>query len=193
MKGSKIAHSITKPCGLCITHLMPKYFEVDICKSSYAVYCSAENIDTLSTEGFLFLERKSLLQQVAHNEVSALVRLTFYENLLIGQETSVCFLHEWVSLLSRLNLEKIYRPFPWTNKTVRNNEVSIKADAHKVGCDCTLIFNCFFFYYYFICYSKVQQLQLLSQSIHAQTDYTPKHTCNSTVITQRCLLLYYNC
>ena len=38
--------------------------------------------------------------------------------------------------------------------------------------------------FYFICYSKVQQLQLLSQSIHAQTDYTPKHTCNSTITTQ---------
>ena len=25
---------------------------------------------------------------------------------------------------------------------------------------------------------------LLSQSIHAQTDYTPKHTCNSTITTQ---------
>ena len=35
--------------------------------------------------------------------------------------------------------------------------------------------------FYFICYSKVQQLQLLSQSIHAQTYYTPKHTCNSTI------------
>ena len=137
----------------------------------------------LLTEGFLLLERKSLLQQVARNEVSALVRLTFSENLLIGQETSVCFPHEWVSLLSRLNLEKIYRPFPGTNKTVRNNEVSIKAGAHKVGFNCTLIlFFCFF--YYFICYSKVQQLQLLSQSIHAQTDYTPKHTCNSTITTQ---------
>ena len=45
----------------------------------------------------------------------------------------------------------------------------------------------FFFIFYFICYSKVQQLQqlqLLSQSIHAQTDYTPKHTCNSTITTQ---------
>ena len=40
------------------------------------------------------------------------------------------------------------------------------------------------FYQNFICYSKVQQLQLLSQSIHAQTDYTPKHTCNSTITTQ---------
>ena len=41
-----------------------------------------------------------------------------------------------------------------------------------------------FVFHYFICYSKVQQLQLLSQSIHAQTDYTPKHTCNSTITTQ---------
>ena len=172
MKGSKIAHSITKPCGLCITHLMPKYFEVDICKSSYAVYCSTENIDTLSTEGFLFLERKSLLQEVAHNEVSALVRLTFYENLLIGQETSVCFLHEWVSLLSRLNLEKIYRPFPGTNKTVRNNEVSIKADAHKVGCDCTLIFNCFFLLLF----------HLLFQSTTITIIIT-KHTCTNRLHT----------
>ena len=45
----------------------------------------------------------------------------------------------------------------------------------------------------FICYSKVQQLQLLSQSIHAQTDYTPKHTCNSTITLKVCLLLYYKC
>ena len=41
-----------------------------------------------------------------------------------------------------------------------------------------------FVFHYFICYSKVQQLQLLSQSIHAQTDYTLKHTCNSTITTQ---------
>ena len=52
-----------------------------------------------------------------------IMRLTFYQNLLSGQETSVCFPHEWVSLLSRLNFEKIYRPFPATNKTV-----------HKSGC-----------------------------------------------------------
>ena len=84
----------------------------------------------LLTEGFLLLERKSLLQQVARNEVTALVRLTFSENLLIGQETSVCFPHEWVSLLSRLNLEKIYRPFPGTNITVRD----IKRGVHKSGC-----------------------------------------------------------
>ena len=42
----------------------------------------------------------------------------------------------------------------------------------------------FIFYFYLICYSTVQQLQLLSQSIDAQTDYTPKHTCNSTTTTR---------
>ena len=115
---------------------------------------------------------KSLLQQVAHNEVSALVRLTFYENLLIGQETSVCFLHEWVSLLSRLNLEKIYRPFPWTNKTVRNNEVSIKADAHKVGCDCTLFLIVFFLLLF----------HLLFQSTTITIIIT-KHTCTNRLHT----------
>lgn len=36
-------------------------------------------------------ERKGLLLKYsADNEVSALVRLAFYENLLIGQEISVC-------------------------------------------------------------------------------------------------------
>ena len=55
----------------------------------------------------------------------------------------------------------------------------------------------FFFYFilfYFICYSKVrqlQQLQLLSQSIHAQTYYTPKHTCNSTITTQGNAYCYF--
>ena len=41
------------------------------------------------------------------------------------------FPHEWVSLLSRLNLEKIYRPFPGTNKTVRSNEVSVLVGVHN--------------------------------------------------------------
>ena len=51
-----------------------------------------------------------------------------------------------------------------------------------------------FFFFYFICYSKVQQLQqlqLLSQSIHAQTYYTPKHTCNSTITTQGNAYCYF--
>ena len=37
-------------------------------------------------------------------------------------------------------------------------------------------------FFNFICYSKAQQLQLLSQSIHAQR--TKKHTYNSTITTQ---------
>ena len=52
----------------------------------------------------------------------------------------------------------------------------------------------FFLFFYFICYSKVQQLQqlqLLSQSIHAQTYYTPKHTCNSTITTQGNAYCYF--
>ena len=42
----------------------------------------------VSIEGFVPSKRKGLLQQVAHYEVYALARLTFDENLLIGQETS---------------------------------------------------------------------------------------------------------
>ena len=52
----------------------------------------------------------------------------------------------------------------------------------------------FFLTFYFIFYSKVQQLQqlqLLSQSIHAQTYYTPKHTCNSTITTQGNAYCYF--
>ena len=52
-----------------------------------------------------------------------------------------------------------------------------------------------FIYFYFICYSKVQPtlILLLSQSIQAQTDYTPKHTCNSTITSKLYLLLFYKC
>ena len=76
------------------------------------MYCSAENIDMLSTEGFLLLERKSLLQQVAHNEVSALVTLTFYENLLIGQETSVWF-SAWMGVfIKQVEFRENLQAFP---------------------------------------------------------------------------------
>ena len=43
----------------------------------------------LSTEGFFPSKRKGLLQDTVDNEVSALARFAFYENLLIGQEISV--------------------------------------------------------------------------------------------------------
>ena len=48
-----------------------------------------------------------------------------HENLLIGRETSVRCTHKLVSVLSGLNLEKMYGLFPGTNKTVLNNEVSV--------------------------------------------------------------------
>ena len=58
------------------------------------MYCSAGTIDKLSIEGFFLLsERKGLLQHTDVVEVSALARLTFYENLLIGKEKSVRCTH----------------------------------------------------------------------------------------------------
>ena len=47
-------------------------------------------------------KRNGLLQQVALNEVYALARLTFYEDLLIGQETSARCPHQRVSVSSKL-------------------------------------------------------------------------------------------
>ena len=47
----------------------------------------------LSTKGILSSKRKGLLHDTVDNEVSALARFAFYENLLIGQEISVRCLH----------------------------------------------------------------------------------------------------
>ena len=55
---------------------------IDIYNSSYAVYCSAGNINKPSMRG------ERLLQHIVDNEVPLLARSTFYESLLIGQETS---------------------------------------------------------------------------------------------------------
>ena len=55
----------------------------------------------------------------------------------------------------------------------------------------SLSFLFYFILFYFICYSKVQQLQqlqLLSQSIHAQTYYTPKHTKSIMVFLEWSIL-----
>ena len=56
---------------------------------AYLVNCSAGNIDVQLTEGFLPSKRKNLLQHTVDNEVSALARLAFYENLFIGQRKGV--------------------------------------------------------------------------------------------------------
>ena len=49
----------------------------------------------LSTVGFLPSKRNGLLQDTVGNEVPKLARLAFYmyENLLTGQEISVCSSH----------------------------------------------------------------------------------------------------
>ena len=62
----------------------------------------------LSTEDF-FLSSRRLLQHKVTTKVSASARLTFYmyENLFLGQETSVCCPHKWVSILNGFNLEKM--------------------------------------------------------------------------------------
>ena len=49
-------------------------------------------MDMLSTEVFFYLTTKPL-QHTDDDEVSTLAGLTFYKNLLIGQETSVHCLH----------------------------------------------------------------------------------------------------
>ena len=60
----------------------------------------------LSTKGFSFQKKMSLLQHAVDNELPASARLPFYESLLIGQETSVRFSYYCVSVSSGLNLER---------------------------------------------------------------------------------------
>ena len=63
----------------------------------------------LLSEGFVLPSKgKGLLQHT----VSALARLTFYENLSIGQGTSIRYPRQRVSVLSGLNFEKNVRAFP---------------------------------------------------------------------------------
>ena len=92
--------------------------EVDMHELSYLVYYSAGKTDTCSQLKvfFSFSKRKGLLQYIVENEVSVLATLAFYENVLIGQETTV--------RIKGVEFRKNVRAFPaGTNKTVRNNEV----------------------------------------------------------------------
>ena len=54
-------------------------------------YCNFESKQT--NLGDAQIKRKALLMHANENEVHALARLTFYENLLVGQESSVCCPH----------------------------------------------------------------------------------------------------
>ena len=54
------------------------------------MYCGAGHIDMLSNEGFFTFKNERFISQITDgSEVSALARLTFDENLLIGGERSV--------------------------------------------------------------------------------------------------------
>ena len=79
--------------------------------SSYPGYCSARNIEMLSTEGFYFQKKKGLLQHAVDNEVAASARLPVHGSLSIGQETSVRFSYYCVFVSSGLNLKK--KALPW--------------------------------------------------------------------------------
>ena len=73
---------------LCIIRLMLKQSEIDVYKSSNLVFCSTGNIDTLSTGGLFYLQKGKVasLEHTVDNKVTALARLTFYENLLVGRK-----------------------------------------------------------------------------------------------------------
>ena len=78
------------------------------------MYCSAGNIDILSTEGFVFYicEGKPCYSTGFDNEVSASTRLTFHENLLIGQERE-CRLSVLTGVrIKRIQFRENVRAFP---------------------------------------------------------------------------------
>ena len=98
---------------------------MEIYKSSYPVYGSAGNIDMLSTEGFFLpSKRKGLLQHEVDNEVSALARLAFCENSLIGQLRDKCPL----SALTGVRIKRVEQ-FRARNVGIRNNEVSVLSEC----------------------------------------------------------------
>ena len=59
---------------------------------------------------FTFKNERFITQITNGSEVSALARLTLDENLLTGEERSDRCPHYRVSVLSGLNLEKMYGP-----------------------------------------------------------------------------------
>ena len=76
-----------------------------ICPIQCTVALGAWSLHQLKV--FLPLKKKRLLEHTIGSKVSALARLTLGENLFNSQEKSVRCLHQWVSILSGLNLEKI--------------------------------------------------------------------------------------
>ena len=70
--------------------VMPKKSEIDFYNSFSPVYYIALGTSTCcQLKVFLPSKRKGFLQQTVDDELSALARVAFYENLLIWRETSV--------------------------------------------------------------------------------------------------------
>ena len=70
--------------------VMPKKSEIDFYNSFSPVYYIALGTSTcFQLKVFLPSKRKGFLQQTVDDELSALARVAFYENLLIWRETSV--------------------------------------------------------------------------------------------------------
>ena len=62
-----------------------------------SILSSALSCSTVARRFFLTsCKTKGSLQQTVENDLPALVKLTFYENLLIGLETGVHCPHKWV-------------------------------------------------------------------------------------------------
>jgi len=87
-------------------------------------FLSAGNIDVLSTEGFVYLQKVKVCYDTVDNEVSALARLTFYENPCSLGKKQVFVVRINRSVLGGLSLGKMYGVSPGTKKAVRKNEVS---------------------------------------------------------------------
>ena len=82
---------------------------------------------------FFPLERKGLLEHTVNNEVSTLVRLTFQENPLIGQETSVRL--KWVEYRENV------RAFLRDKGNCSFNKVSVLSRCLKSGARLYLLLN----------------------------------------------------
>ena len=95
-------------------------------KSSNLVFCSTGNIDTLSTGGLFYLQKGKVapLEHTVDNKVTALARLTFYENLLVGQKK--CSLSVLTNVRPGFILRKC-KGFlsPGAKQIVRNNDVFV--------------------------------------------------------------------
>ena len=92
-------------------------------------------------KAFLFLQKKGLLQHPVDNKVSALARLTLYENLFIGagQEKSVRCPQLTGVRIKRVEFRDNDRGFPQGQRKLSViTKCPYKAGIRKAGFDCIL-------------------------------------------------------